>query len=76
MMGREISDPDGVEGEVAAAEGLCLLPTSTVLRGNKTIKRGVYCERLRSNRVGYEIHMGETGAPADASPLVVKSDGM
>lgn len=76
MMGREISDPNGVEGEVAAAEGLCLLPTSTVLRGNKTIRRVEFtvkdCEVTGS---GYEIHMGETEVPADASPLVVKSDG-
>ena len=37
MMGREISDPDGVEGEVAAAEGLCLLPTSTALQSSSLI---------------------------------------
>ncbi len=76
MMGREISDPDGVEGEVAAAEGLCLLPTSTVLRGNKTIRRVEFtvkdCEVTGS---GYEIHMGETEVSGNACPLVVKSDG-
>jgi adenosylcobyric acid synthase len=66
MLGQEISDPGGVEGEPGSARGLGLLPVRTVIRGEKTLSRTTAlldmppvtagAEEVR----GYEIHMGET----------------
>ncbi len=66
MMGLTIADPCGVEGEPRAVDGLGILPVDTILTVEKTTIRrrfrfgapgGPVCE-------GYEIHMGETRAPA------------
>jgi adenosylcobyric acid synthase len=37
MLGRSISDPDGVEGSPDTVEGLGLLPVDTVLEGDKVL---------------------------------------
>lgn len=61
MMGKEISDPYGVEGEVSSINGLGLLPVSTVLTKEKTTVQTEFTFRNYPNKCkGYEIHMGET----------------
>jgi len=63
MLGLSIEDPAGVEngGLARASEGLGLLPVRTVMRERKTV-------RLATGKFrGYEIHMGETSAIADAA---------
>lgn len=61
MMGREVLDPDGVEGSLSRLPGLGLLPTSTTMSGEK-VTRQVDFHFLDNpaSCVGYEIHMGET----------------
>lgn len=79
MMGMDVSDPDGVEGEngVKSAEcGLALLPIHTLLTGSKTVRRVQFrlgdCGDLNE---GYEIHMGQTELETGANTLVTKTDG-
>lgn len=61
MMGEEVADPDGVEGDIGALPGLGLLPVKTVIGSEKTTRqvgfRFMEDERLCK---GYEIHMGRT----------------
>ncbi|TDK49710.1 cobyric acid synthase [Antarcticimicrobium luteum] len=64
MLGRRISDPEGVEGAPGAEPGLGLLDVETVMLGDKQV-------RLRQATAlpggapvsGYEIHMGRTEGP-------------
>jgi adenosylcobyric acid synthase len=61
LMGMEVCDPDGVEGEIPRLPGLGLLPVSTVMRGEKVTRQVSF--RFRGEPTictGYEIHMGET----------------
>ncbi len=61
IMGREVSDPDGVEGSIGCLPGLGLLPVSTVIEGKKVTRQVRF--RFRGNASvcqGYEIHMGRT----------------
>jgi adenosylcobyric acid synthase len=64
MLGHAIDDPDGVEnaGRPRGMKGLGLLPVSTVLRGEKTVRRVSGRTRFWDAPPfsGYEIHMGET----------------
>ncbi|MBQ4386947.1 MAG: cobyric acid synthase [Prevotella sp.] len=70
MMGREVCDPDHVEGDIERMPGLGLLPVTTVMSSEKQTRQ-VTCEYGR----GYEIHMGTT-TPLDApSPLLTLGDG-
>ncbi|MBD5357610.1 MAG: cobyric acid synthase [Bacteroides sp.] len=73
MMGKEISDPDGVEGDIVVLPGLGLLPVTTRLTKEKTTRQ-VRFRFLDSETEceGYEIHMGHT---ASASPLTTGNDG-
>ena len=68
MMGRTLSDPDGVEsgGEMT---GIGLLPVETVFRGEKTTVQvtghfehtdGVFAPLGGALLEGYEIHMGDS----------------
>ena len=70
MLGRTISDPDGVEGVAGSAPGLGLLDVDTVLAGEKTLRQTA--GRLAvSDAVfaGYEIHIGQTSGPGAARPF-------
>ncbi len=76
MLGRAISDPDGVEGPASAAPGLGLLDVETVLAGAKTLRRcaGVSAEGAAPFD-GYEIHVGRTSGPDARRPLLRFDDG-
>ena len=71
MLGRTVSDPDGIEGSATTAEGLGLLEVETVLRGNKAVSQiqGRDC-RFDEPVSGYEIHLGHTTGPDCARPMV------
>ncbi len=61
MMGRRILDPDRVEGERTAIDGLGLLPLVTEMREAKVVCQSRF--RFRDSSAdccGYQIHMGET----------------
>jgi len=68
MLGKTISDPDGVDGQPGTVEGLGLLDVETVMARDKQV-------RLRTAKAlpggepvsGYEIHMGRTDGPDCAS---------
>ena len=71
MLGRQILDPEGLEGEVRAIDGLGLLDVTTVMAPEK---------RLANNRAtsipygveldGYEIHIGRSEGSDCARPYV------
>lgn len=78
LMGREVCDPDHVEGEIERLPGLGLLPVSTRMQGEK-VTRQVRFRFLEDSAVceGYRIHMGTTTPLADVpvSPLNHLADG-
>ena len=76
MLGRRLSDPEGVEGG-GSLEGLGLLPCETVFAGVKTrTRRRAVCAEGPFPGVrleGYEIHMGRTHSAA--APFCRMEDG-
>ena len=76
MLGRTISDLQGLEGPPGTVEGLGLLEIDTVLTDPKTV-RDVSGETVRDGTgfSGYEIHMGKTEGPDSERPLHRLSDG-
>jgi len=70
MMGDEIADPYGVEGDTKAVNGLGLLSVRTVLTKEKVTKQSTFTFRnYNDNCYGYEIHMGETIVSNDMQSL-------
>lgn len=61
IMGQEIKDPHGVEGDIKSIPGLGLLPTTTTLSEIKVTEQCsfTFAQDQRACE-GYEIHMGET----------------
>jgi len=70
MLGRRISDPEGIEGEPGESAGLGLLDVETVLTGTKELRRvaAVHAESGLALE-GYEIHSGRTEGPDRARPF-------
>ena len=61
IMGKEISDPQHVEGDISAIPGLSLLPIKTVLSPEKTTEQCTFSFLDEEQKCyGYEIHTGET----------------
>ena len=61
IMGKEITDPKQVEGDIPAIPGLGILPVKTVLSPEKTTEQCTFSFLDNDqNCKGYEIHMGET----------------
>ncbi|MCA0921995.1 cobyric acid synthase [Pseudooceanicola nanhaiensis] len=73
MLGRRISDPEGLEGAPAQVEGLGLLDVETILRPAKRLGLvEAHHPESGSELTGYEIHLGETtGADAERPWLTV-----
>ena len=71
MLGTRVDDPDGVEGPPGGATGLGLLDVATVLTGDKLL-REVSGRHLAGGQAvtGYEMHMGRTGGPGAALPML------
>ena len=74
MLGREIADPEGLEGAASAVAGLGLLDVVTVMRPEKRVQLTQAADRLTGAPVsGYEIHLGETtGADCGRGWLTVE----
>lgn len=83
ILGKSIEDPDGVEGDTGAIEGLDMLPVKTVLTTRKELAqvKGKVVQDLPfmhkgTEYTGYEIHMGKT-VPIDDTvinqPLTITS---
>ncbi|HEU4625893.1 MAG TPA: cobyric acid synthase [Steroidobacteraceae bacterium] len=76
MLGRSISDPEGVEGSPATVAGLGLLPIATTLTGDKRVRRTKGVELLSGAAFeGYEIHVGRTAVDPSVRPLLQLEDG-
>jgi len=73
MLGRSVSDPDGVEGAPGTVEGLGLLDVETVMTGHKTLRpvTGRLAGGARFD--GYEMHVGRT--VSGARPMLTFDDG-
>ncbi len=64
MLGKTISDPEGVDGRTGTVEGLGLLDVETVMAGKKHVTLTEACALPNREPVsGYEIHMGRTEGP-------------
>ncbi|MCC5967933.1 MAG: cobyric acid synthase, partial [Natronohydrobacter sp.] len=64
MLGRQIADPEGLEGPAGVTEGLGLLDVTTLMQSDKRLER-VRATHLTSGLPfeGYEIHIGRTDGP-------------
>ena len=74
MLGRRISDPDGIEGPAGSVDGLGLLEVNTVLGGDKVLVE-IDGETVQGSVPfrGYEMHIGRTtGTPR---PLLRLANG-
>lgn len=70
MLGREIADPDGIEGKPGSVPGLGLLDLSTVMTPDKRVTETEALHPTSNTRVkGYEIHLGRTDGPDRARPM-------
>jgi len=74
MLGREIADPDGIEGAPGQVAGLGLLDVETTLRPAKRLREVVGTAQGAAFR-GYEMHLGETVGPDAARPMLRFADG-
>jgi adenosylcobyric acid synthase len=76
MLGRQVADPDGMEGRPGTVAGLGLLDVTTVLGGTKRLAE--VTGRLASSGApfrGYEMHLGRTGGADAARPFLHLADG-
>jgi adenosylcobyric acid synthase len=62
MLGRTVSDPQGIEGPPSSVEGLGLLEVDTVLQGDKVLVEvtGAIIDGAQVSFKGYEMHVGRT----------------
>jgi adenosylcobyric acid synthase len=64
MLGREIADPDGIEGPATHVRGLGLLDVTTTMSAHKRLNLSNATYDATGDTVsGYEIHIGETVGP-------------
>ncbi len=64
MLGREISDPEGIEGAATHVRGLGLLDVTTVMSPHKRLALSDAVHVASGAQLsGYEIHIGETTGP-------------
>ena len=71
MLGKVVSDPLGIEGNVGTAPGLGLLDVTTKLTSEKAVTKVSGTDIKFGKKItGYEIHIGSTYGPDCARPLV------
>ncbi|QJF51905.1 cobyric acid synthase [Roseobacter ponti] len=70
MLGRVISDPEGIEGAAGSTPGLGLLDIDTVMTGDKSLTevRATHAG-TGTDFSGYEIHIGRSEGPDRARPF-------
>jgi adenosylcobyric acid synthase len=76
MLGRSITDPDGIEGPPGSATGLGLLDVTTQLSGDKSlvaVKGWTVADDIAV--AGYEMHIGRTTGSGTQRPLLRLDDG-
>lgn len=71
MLGRQIRDPDGIDGPAGAATGLNLLAIDTVMTPEKQVRPVTgQCALTGAAVQGYEIHAGRTDGPGLSRPML------
>ena len=76
MLGQHIEDPEGIEDEQRACEGLGLLDVSTVMAPAKTLAQvSGRCLIEGAPFTGYEMHLGVTTGPDALRPVLEMADG-
>lgn len=76
MLGKIISDPDGIEGSPGTVEGLGYLDVETILTADKSTVAARATHVASGAPVsGYEIHVGRTTGPDCANPMMRVDDG-
>ncbi|WP_422378964.1 cobyric acid synthase [Roseibium sp.] len=71
MLGRTISDPDGIEGKPGSVEGLGYLDVETLLTSEKsTVPASGTHVASGADVAGYEIHIGRTNGPDCSRPMM------
>ena len=87
MLGRSISDPNGIEGRPRTVPGLGLLDVDTVMTGDKTLREvagvltGFAVDAVGGSGfagpafAGYEMHVGQTVGAGAVRPLLRFNDG-
>ncbi|MFT5013961.1 MAG: adenosylcobyric acid synthase [Dinoroseobacter sp.] len=76
LLGKNIHDPDGIDGVVGSIEGLGLLDVVTTMQGGKTVSPMEATHSASGVGVqGYEIHMGNTTGPDAARPFARLTSG-
>ncbi|HUS04700.1 MAG TPA: cobyric acid synthase [Bryobacteraceae bacterium] len=75
MLGMTIEDPANLEGTAGSAEGLGLLPVTTVLAAEKTTRVVDALLPSGTRFAAYEIHLGITSRPAGAAPFAITPEG-
>ncbi len=75
LLGKAITDPEGLDGPAGSVEGLGLLDVTTIMSADKSTTQvhGVHCT-TETPITGYEIHLGRTEGP-DCQRPVVRLDG-
>jgi len=75
MLGNRVEDPDGIEGPAGGLDGFGLLNISTILSGNKALRK-IDGKDTQSGEVvtGYEMHIGDTNGPDTARPWLMLDD--
>jgi len=73
MLGKTISDPQGIEGPVREIAGLGLLDVSTRLSPLKAVK-SVRGTAFDTPMEGYEMHLGITTGPDNRNPFAFLHD--
>jgi adenosylcobyric acid synthase len=76
MLGKRISDPNGIEGAPGSIDGLGFLDIETVLDGDKVLVE-ISGSTLPDGAPfrGYEMHIGRTTGAGCAAPMLRFTDG-
>jgi adenosylcobyric acid synthase len=75
MLGSRVEDPEAVESESGSAQGLALLPVTTILQSEKTTRVVVAESPAGARFEAYEIHMGCTERPAGFTSFATLLNG-
>ena len=77
MLGRQLHDPQGLEGSPGSSPGLGWLNLETTLEQEKQLRnvRGQLCLQGSPAMNGYEIHLGVSQGPDLQRPMALLDDG-
>ena len=76
MLGKRITDPDGIEGAPTSVDGLGFLDVETILTADKNLTEVTGSSLLDGAPfAGYEMHVGRTAGADTERPLLSFSDG-